>query len=401
MRFPAASLLHSLVVLAALNGAAFATEGTLVTGGSRVEATFRRVDAGGKFVFDVAGNARTVAADDLIAWGTPAESSQGVHVVLERDGLIVATEVSLADETLDVAGTIVWGESRRTPLLKVPLAQVAGVLFQPSADTAARDHMMLSIASNEVDAERLFLANGDELSGTIVQLSPTQIEFESRVGVLEVELEKVAAVALDPALRENSDPVAKGVMVGLADGSRLEVKSLTADDKTATLRIDDDTEWHVDTSEIVWLLPAHENVTWLSDLEPASYRHLPFLDLEWPYRLNRAVAGGFLRQDGQLYLKGVGMHSTARLSWDLDQPYRRFEADLALDDSAGKRGSVVFRVFTDGKEAFASNVVRGGDAPQAISVDVSGARRLSLIVDFADRGDELDHADWLNARLVR
>ena len=34
-------------------------------------------------------------------------------------------------------------------------------------------------------------------------------------------------------------------------------------------------------------------------------------------------------------------------------------------------------------------------------VDLTGAKRLTLRVDFADRGDELDHADWLNARLVK
>jgi hypothetical protein len=39
--------------------------------------------------------------------------------------------------------------------------------------------------------------------------------------------------------------------------------------------------------------------------------------------------------------------------------------------------------------------------PTPISVDVRGGKRLSLIVDFAERGDELDHADWLNARLVQ
>jgi len=401
MRFPAASLLHSLAVLAALSGAAFAAEGTLVTGMPRVTATLRRVESDGQFIFDIAGEARAVATADLVSWGTPVESSQGVHIVLDRGGLLVATGVTLSDETLDVADSLLWGENRRHATLNVPLAQVAGVLFQPGSDTVARDRFLITIASTEAESERLFLANGDELRGTIVELSPDKVEFEAKVGVLEVELAKVAAVAFDPALREGTDAKSTGVMVGLSDGTRLHVASLTADDKTATLHLDEETIWHVDTSEIVWLLPARANVTWLSDLEPASYRHLPFLDLAWPYQLDRAVAGGLLRSGGQLYLKGVGLHSTARLSWDLDQPWRRFEADLALDDSAGKRGSVVFRVFTDGKEAYASPVVRGGEPPQPISVDVSGAKRLSLIVDFADRGDELDHADWLNARLVR
>jgi len=44
---------------------------------------------------------------------------------------------------------------------------------------------------------------------------------------------------------------------------------------------------------------------------------------------------------------------------------------------------------------------RGGDAPKSISVDVAGADAMTLVVDYADRGDELDHADWLDARLTK
>jgi hypothetical protein len=35
-----------------------------------------------------------------------------------------------------------------------------------------------------------------------------------------------------------------------------------------------------------------------------------------------------------------------------------------------------------------------------ISVDIGGAKQVSLVVDFAERGDEQDHADWLDARFV-
>ena len=63
--------------------------------------------------------------------------------------------------------------------------------------------------------------------------------------------------------------------------------------------------------------------------------------------------------------------------------------------------SVVVRVFADAEERYRSPIVRGGEAPLAISVDVSGAQRLSLVVDHADRGDQLDRADWLDARLIK
>ena len=141
-------------------------------------------------------------------------------------------------------------------------------------------------------------------------------------------------------------------------------------------------------------------VVYLSDLKPASYRHIPYLQLAWPYQADRSVLGGRLRAGGRLYLKGLGMHSPSRITYDLDEPYRRFEAEVAIDAEAGARGSVVFRVFVDDgggtwQEQATSEIVRGGEPPVPISVDLTGAKRISLLVDFADRGDELDHADWL------
>ncbi len=107
-----------------------------------------------------------------------------------------------------------------------------------------------------------------------------------------------------------------------------------------------------------------------------------------------------------MYLKGLGMHSPARLTYELDDAYERFQAEVAVDDEAKAGGSVVFRVFVDDgsgrwQQRASSETVRGGEAPRTLSADVKGAKRISLLIDFADRGDELDHADWLDARLVK
>jgi hypothetical protein len=110
--------------------------------------------------------------------------------------------------------------------------------------------------------------------------------------------------------------------------------------------------------------------------------------------------------NGRLYLKGLGMHSAARISYDLADGYRAFQSELAIDDSTGGRGSVTCRVFVDegtGKWQlkYESPIVRGRDKPIPVEVGLAGAKRISLLVDFADRGDELDHLDWLDARFVK
>ncbi len=95
------------------------------------------------------------------------------------------------------------------------------------------------------------------------------------------------------------------------------------------------------------------------------------------------------------------MHSASRLTYLIEGRYGRFDAQLAVDDAAAGQGSVRFRVFLDGDPEFTSPTLRGGDPPLPISIDVSNANRIDLVVDFADRADQCDHADWLDARFVR
>ena len=64
--------------------------------------------------------------------------------------------------------------------------------------------------------------------------------------------------------------------------------------------------------------PLGGRAVYLSDLKPAEYRQTPFLDLPWPYRADRNVTGGMLRRGGRLYLKGLGVHSAARLVYAIN-----------------------------------------------------------------------------------
>jgi hypothetical protein len=157
--------------------------------------------------------------------------------------------------------------------------------------------------------------------------------------------------------------------------------------------------------EISLIQPFATTVKWLTDMKALGYKHIPFLAVEWPYRADRSVTGGRLRSSGAVFLRGLGMHTTSRLAYDVAS-YRRFEAELALNETASRRGSVVFKVLLQSESgqwsaAHESPIIRGGDAPTPISIDLKGASRLALIVEFADRGDELDHANWLSARLIK
>jgi hypothetical protein len=227
---------------------------------------------------------------------------------------------------------------------------------------------------------------------------------------LKVAADTVVAMFLNPALvRVPQGPTAV-LELGFRDGSLLQVAKATGGPTATRLTLVGGVDLGLTaqtlSAELTWVRSSSDRVTYLSDLAPVGFKHIPWLELPWKPQSNRNALGGRLRSGGQVWTKGLGMHSTSQVAYDLGAKYRRFQAELALDDQAGFRGSVTCRVvFQDPQgqwqKAFESPVIRGSEKPVPVSVDVSGVKRMALIVDFADRGDVLDHANWLNARLIR
>jgi len=99
---------------------------------------------------------------------------------------------------------------------------------------------------------------------------------------------------------------------------------------------------------------------------------------------------------------GGRSHATYALAGGLARA-TRFKATIGLDDEAGKAGTCTFavEVLRDGKweRVFESGVLRGGEPPQDVDVDLSGASQLRLVC--TDAGDNInsDHATWAGARV--
>ncbi len=156
--------------------------------------------------------------------------------------------------------------------------------------------------------------------------------------------------------------------------------------------------WKAAANELVAIQPLGGRAVYLSDLKPAAYRQTPYLNLSWPYHDDRNVTGGLLRCGGRLYLKGLGVHSAAQLSYALDgivSPFRGEGGHRRFDRRPRQRG-----------------VSRLGRRPAALGqrpdprrraagagLDRPGRRQAArLVVDYGEGADVLDHADWLDAR---
>lgn len=361
--------------------------------GEPFEAAVLAIDAQWKLTFAVGQDRRLLPAAELVRWGNWADVRRGPVLVLADGGVLVADLFEADNERL-AADSGLFG------LVQIPLELVAGVAFRLPASRLAADRLLDRIASAAGDADQVILANGDEVAGRVEAIRDDVIKLETSVGLVDVEVQRVRALIFNPALLHRKSRKGLHLATGFSDGSRLVSERVVLGEESLSIDAADGLRWTAAAGDLVALQPLGGRVTYLSDLKTTEDRHVPFLELDWPYRTDRNVSGGLLRSGGRVYLKGLGVHSASRLTYRLTGPYRRLEAALAIDDGASGRGSVRFRVFVDGQVRHTSDTIRGGMAPTPVAVDVSGAKRLDLVVDFADRADEQDYANWLDARLV-
>jgi hypothetical protein len=373
---------------------------------------------------------RTLAADELVRSSHPAKPRPQTFVLLgDGSGLVTAADWSggaavVLDGNMAVVRSDVWGDVR------LPRSSVRGLVFATRRHSHDRQRLEGQVRSAHTEQDEVLLTNQDRLSGSITQLSGGSLTLATEAGDVKLPLSRVEAVVFanssgretsgaghepspNPSLQGTGtaarpQPPAKQarLAVSLRDGSLLYATSVHGNDENLSIELAGGTRLDGGTiDDVAATQSLGGRFTYLSDLEPSDYRHVPYLDVPWPYRRDRSVAGQPLTVGGDEYLKGIGMHSAGRLTYTWDGSYRRFDAEIAIDDSAGGRGSVVFGVYVlradQWQRAYQSKTVRGGQPPRDVSVDLAGAQGITLTVDFADRGDELDRADWLDARLVK
>jgi NPCBM/NEW2 domain len=355
---------------------------------------------------------RTLTLDELVRWGHPrAPAAQPMVLLADGSRLMTAADWSGGAAVRTDGDAIIvrsddWGD------VGLPWAAVRGVVFAKRQSAKDRERLEGLVRAADGAQDQVLLTNQDRLTGAVKELPGGSITVAMAAGDAKLPISRVEAVIFGQSENAGGSPAALpqplGVphVVGMRDGSLLNVTHVAADANRTELELAGGTKLSGGSiDKIVLLQSLGGRFVYLSDLEPADYRHVPYLDMAWPYARDRNVVGTPLEVGGERYLKGLGMHSAARLTYKLERQYKTFAAGVAVDDSAGRRGSVVFGVYVlregNWQSAFTSEIVRGGDPPQSVSVDVTGADAMTLVVDFADRGDELDHADWLDARLIR
>jgi hypothetical protein len=117
---------------------------------------------------------------------------------------------------------------------------------------------------------------------------------------------------------------------------------------------------------------------------------------------DRSVDGHPITIAGKTYDHGFGTHAPGMLAIDLKGTATQFSASAGIDDEVpAGRGSAEFQVLdSHHKVLWSSGILRRGDAPKSVKLDVTGMTSIILRVTTGGDGLDYDHADWADAAIV-
>lgn len=327
---------------------------------------------------------------------------RGSVIWLANGDRLIARGVGIVDEQLRAA----WRQFPEWPEFALPLEMVRGMSLSLPQARERRDEIAAWLFHRKEARDELRLFNGDVLSGEITGWQNDALVLKTGGGEIPLPTSDVRDIGFNPELLALPEPKELCWLVSLRDGSRVTLLASKS-------RIDGETLKAAHVSGASWDFPLSSICEWrvlrgravfLSDLTPLEAKHTPFLpgSRAWPLQRDRSAAGRPLRLGGREIPKGLGMHSRSTATFDLAGKYRAFHAIVGLDDTTTGEGTAACTVEVDGRRVFEEPTLLRQKGPIRLPlIDLTGAKRLTLTVDFGELGDSQDHVDWGDAVLLR
>ena len=380
---------------------------------------------------ETASGPRQFVASDLLALefsvdgvfsAASADSKPAVWIELIDGSKLLATSytTSAGKASIGLAGGIaveIPTRSIQTVRMRQQDAQLAqqwrDILTAPRTSDllVVRKTSMRTIDESDSEPKTVTETALDELDGTLLDVAADSVHFDFAGDKIAVKREKVEGlIYYHPVRRELPPAVCRLIDAG---GSQWLLKSLElAGNKLAVV-----SSAGVNVSLPLAIVAKIDfsvgNVADLTELDPDTGDGEPVVSLQpvamtakfgRMFRVSRSPplgADGF-KVAGKRYATGLSLHSPVTLVYRVPEGFRRLHAVAGVDDSIVAPGEFVFQVLGDGKEIFRHECT-GSDTrgPVVINLDLTGIRRISLVLDPADGQDIGDQFNLCEARLTK
>jgi hypothetical protein len=290
--------------------------------------------------------------------------------------------------------------------LQIETRHVLSVRMQPA--TEATDKEWQRILEGKYAADVLVIRKDETIDyhqGVAHDISETAVTFELDGEKIPVRRTRVFGLL---HYRPERDLPGALCTLATADGSQWAVRKLAGGEEL---------EWTTPSGlSVKRPLAAVTNIDfsggkiiYVSDLKPDSIQWTPYFGTAqqlpavaefYSPRMDQSMAAKAIRLGGEKYAKGLAIHSRTELTYRLPGRFSRFRALAGIDDEVSPNGHVQLIIRGDDKVLFDAPIA-GGDKPRSIDLDISGVRRLVILVDFGEKLDVADHLDLAMARISK
>jgi NPCBM/NEW2 domain len=334
---------------------------------------------------------------------SPPRDAATVWVELVDGSQLHATQFTV---TQGVA-SLTWASGQTAA---VPTRSIHSVRWRDHGQTPDLAKQWSDLAAQKLDADIVVVRrtnNLDQLEGVLHDVTAESVQFQFQDQRLDVNRKKLdGLVYYHPAAGDYRQRLCQ---VTDATASQWNVKSLRFVEGQLEL---------VTAAGMKVLLPAKQlmkvnfssgNTVWLSDLEPETMHWRPYVDSQLPQplltklfqpRKDQSFSGGSLLLGGIVYPRGVAIRSRTELVYRLTEDFRQFHAVVGIDDRVREGGNVDLKFSGDERVLLSKNIT-GRDPPLTVDLDITGVKRLKILVDFGQELDIADHLDLCEARLTK
>ncbi|HEY2893366.1 MAG TPA: NPCBM/NEW2 domain-containing protein, partial [Pirellulales bacterium] len=291
--------------------------------------------------------------------------------------------------------------------IKVPARSIANVRFGVEAPDAKLAKQWSDILTSEPAGDLLVVRKDgaiDYLEGILLEVDDETCRFELDKEVIPVKRSKVEGmVYFHTGQADVAEPA--GIVIH-QDGSRIAAAKLILDGELLKLTDVSGLTFDVPLDEVFVIDFSAGKIVYLSDFEPESASHVPFVGFTeepeglrdfYRYRRDQNFDHSALKLAGKTYRKGLALASRSTLTYKLPGKFRWLKCWAGIDETARETGDVHLRITGDGKPLWEGDV-KGSEAPRELALEIAGAKRIEILVDY---GAGLDVGDRLNLCDIR
>jgi hypothetical protein len=366
--------------------------------------------ADGQLTLTEEGEEKKLPLDDVLELRLEAKSESvdaNAHEVLLTDGSrLNCSQLTSTDKLFSL-------EHPTLGKVEIPAEFVSSIRLAPPANTVAEAWNELT--QRRDNSDMLVIRKDsllDHIKGGVGPISETKVQFFLGGQQNPIDRSKLYGVILGNRKVPNARPISRAI---LSNNDSVELKSLSWTGEAFEGEMLSGTKITLPADKLASLDFSLGKVQFLSDITPRKNKtELPFyfanepipeIDLEYyGVKINKNFSGKPLQLGKTVYARGLCIHPKTELAYRLSKEMRRFQAMMGIDNVVAQRGlgDVKVTILGDGKTLL-EELVKAGDEPRKVDLDVTGVVVLEIIVDRA-REDDLgvgDHLNLADAKLIK